>query len=513
MVTDRHEVPGPLLLDREPIGPALTYWPYVVTAMVFVASRIAYRIVFFVRFDASPFAYFMQYISPWFVQRDFLRSILYLSQQAPLQNLLVGGCVRIFGTPTAFKILDALYVASGLTTALSILHVMLRLGVSRAIATASAALYTASPVTAYFECWLLYHAPVLAFHLLSLVALLRYYRRGTLGAGILCFGLFALSGLFYANFGPIVLIAIALVLLVRPPRPDRAGISPRKRLIAALAIPLCMRGLDKAKTRLLIGHNQGDAYLWMNLAVKTYDWLRPGERQALAASGKISHAMGLFLFPISLSAYDDGMRIAHPTTGVPLLDMDLVPGGGVNAHSLEKVLIAERFYKKDALYLLAHDSDAYLRSVLNALTVQDFESPMDYDATLTAPNRENLQTLVNETNAIFLPDRNGTERLLVVLLPVLFLYGLYRVTGARGALESERSIAAAISFMLVLIAYVTLAMALVAVGDFSRYRYNIDPFYVILFALIATDCVEHARRAWRSVVSRLRVSLARRANA
>jgi len=475
------------------------HWPYVVVAAVFAGSRIAYCRLLSLGFDSTPPAYFMQYINPWFIQRDLLRSVLYLNQQAPLQNLLVGGCERIFGIPAAFKVLHVLYVAVGLTIALSVLHVMLRLGISRAIAVVSAALYTASPVSAYYEGWLFYHAPVAAIQLLSLIALLRYYRRGTLGAGLLCFGLFALSGLFYANYGPVVLIAIAVVLLVRPPRPDRAGVSPRTRLLAALAIPLSILLLDRAKTRVLIGHNQGDAYVWMNFAVKTYDGMRPGERNLLEQSGKISRFRGSVMFSGPLSYLDPSMRVAHPPTGVPLLDLDLSPGGGVNAHSLEKLLIAETIYKKDAKYLLTNAPEGYLRSFMDSLTHVYFESPMDYDPSLQSPNREHLRSVIDKTNALFLPEADGTERLLVVLLPVLFLYGIYRVTGARGTLESERSIAGAISYMLVVIMYVTFATTAVAVGDFQRYRYNLDPFYVILFALLATDGVERAKRAWRSV--------------
>jgi hypothetical protein len=480
------------------LGDRARYGPYLLIALVFAASRIAYRCFLDLGFDSSPPSVFIQYINPWFVQRDLLRSVLYLHQQAPLQNLMVGGCVRIFGTPAAFKVLYVVYVAVGLTIALSVLHVMLRIGVSRAIAVTSAALYTASPVTAYFENWLFYHAPVAALHLLSLVALLRYYRLGTLGAGILSFGLFALSGLFYALYGPIVLMAMAMALLIRPPRPDRRGVSPRVRLIAALAIPLSVLVLDKARTRLLVGHSQGDAYLWENLAVKTFDSMRPGERNLLEMSGRISRAPELVLFSMSLSAYDGDMRIAHPPTGVPLLDLDYAPGGGVNAHSLEKVLIAESFYKKDAMYLLANEPAAYWQSVFNALTGWYFMSPMDYDDSVPTPNREHIRRAVKETNALFLPDENGTERLLVVVLPLTVLYGLYRVLGARGSLESERSIVGAILFMLPIIAYVTFSTELVAVGDFSRYRYNVDPFYVILFALLATDCVERTKTLWRS---------------
>jgi len=471
-------------------------WPYLVTAMVFAASRIAYCRFVGLGFDSSPPGIFIQYISPWFVQRDFLRSVLYLHQQAPLQNLLVGGCVRIFGTPAAFTVLRALYLALGLTIALSVLHVMLRIGVSRAVAVTSAALYTASPVTAYFESWLFYHAPVAALHLLSLAALLRFYRLGTLRAGMLSFGLFALGGLFYALYGPVVLIAIAAALLFRPPRPERSGVSPRARVILALSVPLLVMGLDKARTRLLVGYSQGDAYLWENLAVKTFDAMRPGKRHLLESMGRISRAPELVLFSIPLSFYDGGMRVVHPPTGIPLLDIDRAPDGRVNAHSLEKVLIAERFYKKDAMVLLANAPDDYARSVFDALTSWYFMSPMDYDPSVSSSNRVRIRPAVEKTNALFLPDDKGTQWLLVVALPLIVLYGVYRAFGARGTLESERSIVGAILFMLILIGYVTFAPAVVSAGDFSRYRYNVDPFFVILFALLLTDGVERTRKLW-----------------
>jgi hypothetical protein len=35
----------------------------------------------------------------------------------------------------------------------------------------------------------------------------------------------------------------------------------------------------------------------------------------------------------------------------------------------------------------------------------------------------------------------------------------------------------------------------VAVGDFCRYRFNVDPFYLILFVLLVTD-LGHRLAAW-----------------
>jgi hypothetical protein len=148
----------------------LARWPYVAVILVFGALRLIYRFALDLRFDYSPVYEFIQYIDPWFVEHDFVRSILYLNQQPPLQNLLTGGCIRVFGTPAAFTVLEVLYVALGLATILSMLHAMLRLGVTRTTAAVFAALYAVSPVTVFYEYWLLYHTPVVALLTLSVVS-------------------------------------------------------------------------------------------------------------------------------------------------------------------------------------------------------------------------------------------------------------------------------------------------------------------------------------------------------
>jgi hypothetical protein len=182
--------------------------------------------------------------------------------------------------------------------------------------------------------------------------------------------------------------------------------------------------------------------------------------------------------------------------------MDLTPDGRVNAHAIEKVLIAEKYYKQDALFLLRHASKAYLHAVLRALTVDYFLSPLDYDYSCPSPNRERLRAIDKKADGLFLPDGDGAERLLTIALPATLLYGLYRVLGARSMLESERSRAAVISCMLVIVAFLAAATLLVAVGDISRYRFNADPFYVILLALMATDLGDRGGSLFRRAGAR-----------
>src|SRR5438132_521603 len=83
------------------------------TCASFVASRLYYRARLHVSFDSAPITYFIQYVPAWLLKHDFWRSLLYLHQQPPLQNLVAGGIFRIAGPERAPFVLEAIYVGSG----------------------------------------------------------------------------------------------------------------------------------------------------------------------------------------------------------------------------------------------------------------------------------------------------------------------------------------------------------------------------------------------------------------
>lgn len=475
------------------------FWPYLAVAVAFFASRLVYWFVFDLNFDHSPVSYFIQYLHSWFIVHDFWRSLMYLHQQPPLQNLLTGGFMRLFGSPAAFTLLWYLYVALGLVNALALLHVMLRLGAARWLAVVAVVLHTAAPETVYFESWLFYHQPVATLLLLSLVCLLRYYRSGTALAGFGFFFCFACTGLFYAIFHPVLLAAATVGILWRPPLVRGRALS-RWRVLGAAAFPFILLLGNVQKTKALTGYGQGSAFLWENLAVKTFAEIPLDERQWLIDSGYVTRAPNLPLFPVPLSLYNGGLRVPHPPTGVPLLDMPEMPDGQTNPHSLEKVLIAEKFYKKDSFYLLQHRFPDYWEAVIKGLTSYYFMSPLDYDGTLYSPNREKLRSFNGFLSRLFLADAGGRQLLLVVLFPLTLIYGVHRVFRPRSVLRSERAPVVLVAHMVLVIVYITFATIMISAGDFSRYRFNIDPLYLILFVLMASDARHGAVVLKRSLV-------------
>ena len=237
-----------------------------------------------------------------------------MHQQPPLQNLLTGGCVRLFGAPLGFEILHAVYVLSGATVALGLLHVMIRLGAHRAIAASFVVLYAVSPVTVFYgKLVILSRAGVAALHVLSLLALLRYYRLGTFGAGLTFFALLAASALFYSLFAP-VLVFVGLALFVRPPLAAdgrKAGSHETRR-----------GPRDSAGSRRSLWTERGHGSSWPRAGRRglldeprvkrstTCGREKQGPSRARERR-EISRAPQLMLFSSPLSEYDKDLRIPH----------------------------------------------------------------------------------------------------------------------------------------------------------------------------------------------------------
>lgn len=495
---------------KKRLAPWLVYWPYVALAIMFVASRLVYRRVVGIRFDSSLVFYFIQYVDPWFYDNHLFTTIVYQHQQAPFQNLLVGGAWRLLGPYWSIVFLDALYVTLGFTAGLALLHVMLRLGVRKWLAAVATTLFVVAPVTVLYENFLFYPIVVVALLLYSLVALLRYYRLGTLGAGLLFFSVLAVMALFRNVYGPLWMSVIAAALLLRPPV-ARAGRSARRILVKAAVVPIVLVALNGAKTSVLTGHGYGEAAVWANLFFKTFHNLPAFERQRLLDEGLVSGAVKYEPFSGLSTLYQ--YRVEHEPTGVPLLDMAKSPSGAPNHHTLEYVLIVDTYYKPGAKYVLRHYPEVYARAVWDGLSDWYFASPTRDLVMPRTTNHKRIRKFEGALNRAAGADERGRIWALVIALPIAFLYGLYRLLRPSALRESERSSFAVILFMTLTIAYTTAGTTMVSYGDFSRYRFDIDAFYLILGVLFVQHAGGACLRFFRGLRERRRRPVASPADA
>jgi hypothetical protein len=401
--------------------------------------------------------------------------------------------MKLLGTAHAFVVLEALYVALGLLLALTLLHILRLLAAPALLSTIAVSLYTAWPTSVVYENWLFYHLPTAVLFVFSLVALLRFYRRGTAGAAFLCFALIAAITLLRSTFGLLFLGAAAAILLILPPHPCGQRISPRRMILKAALVPFLVVALNSAKPRLLVGHDYGAALLWVNLRNKIFEELPSGEANRLIASGLLSASGGHDAPATLVSAYGQ-FQIPHALTGVPLLDLDTLPGGVYNPHALEHVLVAERYYRRDAIYLLTHYPGVYWRSVWDGLSSEYVSSAAVMPILRKQINHRRLAKLESWADRALGRLADGRLILLMVGLPLAVLYGFHRVRGPRARRESERSSVAAFLYMLLAIVYVTGTTVLVSYGEFNRYRFDIDPFYLVLSVLLLRDIGRVARR-------------------
>jgi len=473
----------------------------VAVVLVFVVSRLAYRLLLDIRFDASPPDYFVQYLNPWFVEHEFLRSVLYLHHQAPLQILVVQGCIKLLGSARAAVLLQGLYLAAGLSLAVALLRVLRRFRVPILVAVGAVSLYVVSPSYVLYENWLFYPLPTATLLAFALLALLRYYRIGTFGSALVFFSLLAAVALLRATFGALFLCAVAVPLLVRPPLdPSR---SARRRIVAAAALPLFVVVLNAAKTSWLVGHPYGSALLWQNLCLKIAVHLPSDELKRLTDSGLLSNAAGFRGNLTDVEAYGR-FRVPHAPTGVSLLDLSAVPGGARNTHALEHVLVAEKYYRPDAVYLLTHYPGTYLQSVWNALSTQYVSSSALVDVLEYESNFRKIEPIRSLSDRAFGPLSSRRFLGLIIGLPLAWVYGIYRLVGARASAESERAATIAIAYMLLAIGYAGATTLLISFGDFSRYRFDVDALYFVLFVLFVVDAGRLARRGIRRLVPRPR---------
>jgi hypothetical protein len=485
-----------------------TYWSYLIVSAAFVVSRVIYRVVFDVTFDARPVTYFIQYIPIWLLKHDFWRSILYLHDQAPLQNVMAGGIWVLLGPSRAAVVLDGLYLVFGYAFGLTLLASIRRLGVPSALATLGVSLLIASPVAVVYESWCFYHLPVVLCFSLALYGLLRHYESGSLRSGIFFFSMLAVAALFRSIYGPLWMAVITAALLVRPPLGARGSRrSPRRTLVLAALAPILVVTANVAKTPLLTGQGMGSGMAWSNIPLKIWDYVPGSERERLQSEHLVSRAP-------ELEAYDtvEGLpplpvdRVAN--TGVPLLDMDITPDGQPNPHALSYAYEIEAYYVPDAKYLLKHERQAYVESVVDGFRDWYCSSPVRDIILWRSRNARQLKKLLDRLEGR--KSRGAAMPALQIGLPLTFLYGVFRLIRARTRTESERSRTAAILVMLLTIGYEGMGTMLISYGDFSRYRYEVDLFYFAIFAMLVTEVVQAlvkvARRAHASSLRRAPVT-------
>jgi hypothetical protein len=458
-------------------------WLFVVLGATILA-RVVYWTAFGVRFDASPLAWYIQYIDPPLLQTRLVESLLYLRDQPPGFNLFLGVVLKLFPQHDA-PVFAAVYLACGLLLAAALFLLLVRTGLSHPASAVLALAFSVHPATVLYENWLFYSYPVACLLCWGALFLHRWIERFRLADGIVFGLLLAAVVLTRGTFHPAWLLAIVVALWVVFPE-------ARRQLLYVGLIPLLLVALVYAKNYVLFDKAvSGKFILSSTLTSLTVDQLPESERERLVRSGELSRVSQVRPRMVRLEDYESILG-PFEDTGIALLDLRFKASGMPNYHHAGWDAVGALQYH-DAMYVLRHYPRLYLRAV-GPNVGRYFDAAASYFSPPFSPpeyaNSGRLAALLNPLA------RLQTRAFHAVAFGACVLFSgwvggrwlLQRLFGHRAARQPiEDAFAATLLFCLFNVVYLGLVTVLLSDGEQNRYRFKVTPLYLVMFgALVAT---------------------------
>lgn len=464
-----------------------------------IIAFILSRFLFFhagIRFDTSTLHSAWQFLDVNLLRHNLLQSVYYLHTQPPLFNLFLGSILKLFPNNEVLAF-HCTYLFLGLTIALSMFFTMDRLGTPLKVSATLTILFMVSPSCILYENWLFYTYPVTAFLCLSALFLHRYVSSGHKRDGLIFFTLLSFCVFSRSLFHVIWFMFFVLLLLFYQRQHWR-------RVVYSLCIPLLAVLLLYAKNNYVFGNFATSTWLGMSLSRMTTFRLSEDERKSLVCQGRISK---LSLVP---SYYPFRSPKDYPTnlpriqeTNIAALDQEVKSTGGINTNNLSYIHISKQ-YMNDAIYVLMSHPMAYLRGLLRAYffyflpasdchTLQDNSKHIRYIerfydivfyGRLLHHSRPELEGFYREGNysALFL----NMGLFMVIGLPFLVFVGLRLTKNALSKGSIDLPFVLTTLFLCTNVIYVTLIGNSIEYGENNRFRFTIDPFFIIILGLFLT---------------------------
>jgi hypothetical protein len=471
---------------------------YAALALVFLASRLAY-IYAGVRFDWDPLRSSLAILDPELLRTDLLRTLLYSHSQPPLFNLFVGVVLKC-APAGPFPVFRILYVGMGLAMTFALQASLVRLHVPSVLAFVLCAAVMISPATILFENLLFYTYPVALMLILSVLVLQIYLRTGTMTYAWMFFGLLGCIVLTRSLFHPLWFVLASGALIA-------AGRGRRSRLLVAAAVPLLVIVLWSAKNLVLFGSASSSSWLGMSLCKMVTVGVPEGERVRLVEEGVLS--------PYALRRPYQGIDeyrdlLPHrDSTGVPVLDREVRSTGNMNLNHSAYIDISGRYFR-DALVLIRIHPGIYLRGVVHALFLY-FRPASEYLS--FHPNRPSVQGLDRAVNGILLGQRayerpgfeandspldyawqvRRTGIIIAFVWTAVILWALARLWKCLRAPGAVSPRCILLVYVLGTLLYVTVVGNLLEIGENCRFRFSVDPLFVVLLSIPLTEGITRFR--------------------
>ncbi len=442
-----------------------------------------------VRMDTTPLGMFMQFADPELLRTRLLETCWYLHVQPPLFNLFLGCILKAFPVPYAIAF-NTVYLLMGFCLYVTIVFLQVQLGVARILATALATAFVASPTFILYEHLVDYTVP--SAMLLAVSALLLdhflLYRRTC--AGWLFFAVLFVLGGIRATYHLAFYALIAVFVL-------RAVQFPRRRVLVMALIPALLLVSFYAKSYALFGEFSVCSYAGKHLWIKTIGNLPREDRVRLVEKGDLSQTSLIGCFE-TVSSYPERYQKTEGFDNVPSLHALTKSSGEINYNHLAQLVIGQA-YRRDAVYGLLNFPGIFAATTLQAWL--DYCTPGSAKLTDFAnyPYLEELAQVYARVpyGQIDLPLGKDVPLLqhhvwgdhqylgLLVGLPSLVGYGLWCALGlGRANHLLTRNQRVVILYLCLVILYVAVVGNIMEMNETSRFRFETDPFYLVLTGIL-----------------------------
>lgn len=423
-------------------------------------------------FDVSTLPASWQFLDPYLLARDLLRSLWYLHSQPPAFNLFLGLVLKLTErhAPVVFH---AAFLGIGWALCVGVLRLAEMLGATRPAATAAAVFLAVSPAFVLYEHWLFYTLPEAALLVWTAVGASSLARTGTRGSALAFSGTAALLCLTRSLYHLAFLGAVLGAVMFVAPRTGRvlrrAGMVP---VIVVLAV--------YAKNLLLFGTFAGSSWMGMNFAKMTIGYLNMRERAPMVQSGVLSPISLIEPFS-SVDRYPLGTIAPWGPPDVPATVSILKTNGSPNMN-YGGLIGLSKLYQVEAWKVLRIQPSAYLFALHKAWWIYWWSPTVNK---YLDPNRQRIGEWNRWWNRYVLgvvPPVLASWTVIAASLAAV-LEGLRIILGGRSSLQARAAALVAI----LSIVYVAVIGNLLEVDENNRFRFATDPLTLALLAVLLSE--------------------------
>jgi 4-amino-4-deoxy-L-arabinose transferase-like glycosyltransferase len=474
----------------------LTRSDYVIVVALFAIARLLYGLLG-VHFDSSTLLPYMQFIDPSLLRERLLESLWYYHAHPPLLNLFVGVGLKLFGEHADVYYALCFHVL-GLAMALAVYALTLRLAGARAAAITVVTLLVFSPAFVLYENWLMYTLPSAALLTISALLLHQYLVTQRTRWAVAFFSVLAIllltRSLFHLAWMLLIFVLLAILLRNHWRQVLLAGVAPLLVVVFWYAKNYHYFGTFGASTSMGLGLANITTLMVEREAL--IPMIREGRLSQYVMVSRYEHPELLFMLQIM------------PRTGVPVLDeVKKSDGRSYNYNNLQ-LAGANRYYAHDAVQVARTFPASYVIGLI--LSNRLFFSPTNMNWYFSKGNREAVRPMEQIFNPLLYgvgaiprvmeqPHYGFVHRNTIEVNTSLLLIALWCVLLPWGYLQARRGVFAAdpaikpralvLGFIVLTALYLYVVSTAIELGENYRYRFNIEPLFLVLAATAATDLI------------------------